>query len=61
MSLYHHAELVRGQVMSFHDRLRAAEQLVADDLAAIRALTFEMERLFDLIEEKEAGGAPAAA
>ena len=60
MSLYHHAELVRGQVMSFHDRLREAETLVADELTAIRALTFEMERLFDLIEERESGGNEAA-
>lgn len=53
MSLYHQSELLRGQVMSFHDRLRDAEQLVADDLAAIRGLVEEMERLLDLIQEVE--------
>lgn len=60
MSLYHQSELVRGQVMSFHDRLREAERLVADELSAIRALTFEMERLLDLIQERESEGPQAA-
>lgn len=53
MSLNHQSEMLRGQVMSFHDRLRAAEQVVADDLTAIRALTEEIERLLDLVQEIE--------
>lgn len=60
MSLYHQSEMLRGQVMAFYDRLRAAELLVADDLTAIRALTFEMERLFDLVQELESEGKGAA-